>query len=137
MLTTHRQKVELSSVEVLPDGEGFVLGLVDADRAVHRMEFPSWTVLQLMRLLPRLNASLLQGSDRAPSGLIAYPVVQWCVQAAGADREVALSLTTDQQVESAYLLGADEAQAIHAALGEAIDAGADRSGSAARRAALN
>jgi hypothetical protein len=92
MTPMHREKVELSSVELLPDGEGFVLGLVAANRVVHRMELPSWTVHQLMRLLPRLDASLLQAQEQVAGGLIAYPVVQWCVQPTGEGQEVALSL---------------------------------------------
>lgn len=121
--TTYCHRAELGSIELLPDGQGFVLALVTAEREVHRMQLPVWTVHQLMRLLPRLDASLLQAQEPVAAGLIAYPVVQWCVQPTGADRAVAMSLTSDQQVEAAYLFGAADARAIHAALGEAIAAG--------------
>jgi hypothetical protein len=131
------QKVELSSVEVLPGGEGFVLGLVAANQEVHRIELPSWAVHQLMRLLPRLDASVLQAQGYSTGDLIAYPVVEWCVLPAGAEREVALSLKSNRQVESAYLISLEEARAFHAALGEAIDASPEQRGSTTAHGTVN
>jgi len=62
------RRVELASVEVLPGGEAFVLGLVDSNQQPLRVEFPCWAVHQLMRVLPRLDAALAQarGEPLAP-----------------------------------------------------------------------
>ena len=59
------QRVELGSIEILPDGESFVIGLVGANQQMHRMEMPAWTVHQLMRVLPRIDAALAQARDDA------------------------------------------------------------------------
>ncbi len=50
--------------------------------------------------------------------------MQWSVQPTGADESIAMSLQNSQRVELAYLLAADDARALHAALGEAIAPGA-------------
>jgi len=71
------RRVELSSVEVSPDGERFVLGFVAPNRDVHRMELPRWTVHQLMRMLPRLDAALSQARGERATDRIARPVVRW------------------------------------------------------------
>jgi hypothetical protein len=114
------RRVEIGSIEVAPHGESFVLGLVDANRDVHRMELPCWAVHELMRLLPRLDAALLQVRHELTSDLIAYPVVQASVEPTGADGAIALSLQTDRRVESAFLLAAHDAAALHVALGDAL-----------------
>lgn len=114
------ERVELGSVEMLPDGEGFVLGLVDSKQEVRRMELPSWTVHQLMRVLPRLDAALQQARNGVPSELVAYPIVRWAVECTGSDHSVALSVQTDRHVESAFLLAPADARAIHSALGSVL-----------------
>lgn len=121
MSSFENQCVELGSVEVSPHGRSFVLGLVGGNREVHRLELPCSTVHQLMRLLPRLDAALLQARDDVATDLIAYPVVEWAVEPVGADQSVALSLRTDRQVESAFLFAYEEASALHAALTQALD----------------
>jgi uncharacterized protein len=83
-------RVEFSSAEVLPHGESLVLSLVDGNSEVRRMELPSWALHQLMRILPRLDAALLQARQEVTSDLIAYPVTQWDLQRATTDRSVAL-----------------------------------------------
>jgi hypothetical protein len=118
MPESHR--VELGSVEVSPDGEGFVLGFIAPNQDVHRMQLPRWTLQQLMRMLPRLDAALVQARGEVGSDLIAYPVVQWCVERTGMEDTVALSVRDARHVESAYLFDACDAAAIHAALGEAL-----------------
>ena len=67
MPTLPSQRVELASIEILPDGESFVIGLVGANREMHRIEMPAWTVHQLMRVLPRIDAALAQARDSATS----------------------------------------------------------------------
>ena len=57
------QRVEIRSVEIQPDGESFVLGLVGANQELHRMELPSWAVHQLLRMLPRLDSALAQARE--------------------------------------------------------------------------
>ena len=121
MSSFENQCVELGSVEVSPHGRSFVLGLVGENREVHRLELPCWTVHQLMRLLPRLDAALLQARDEVAPDLIAYPVIEWAVEHTGADQSVALSLRTDRQVETAFLFAHEEASALHAALTQALD----------------
>ena len=63
MSACETRRVEIGSVEVLPDGESFVLGLVDANRELHRMELPSWAVHQLLRILPRVDGALAQARE--------------------------------------------------------------------------
>jgi len=121
MSSFENQCVELGSVEVSPHGRSFVLGLVGENREVHRLELPCWTVHQLMRLLPRLDAALLQARDEVAPDLIAYPVIEWAVEHTGADQSVALSLRTDRQVETAFLFAHEDASALHAALTQALD----------------
>lgn len=117
-------RVEFSSAEVLPHGESFVLSLVEANGDVHRMELPCWALHQLMRMLPRLDAALLQARQEVSSDLIAYPVLQWGLQSASADRAVALSVRTDRGVESAFLFDPADARALHASLGSTLSAAA-------------
>jgi len=114
--------VELSSVDVLPHGRSFVLGLADANGEVHRMELPSWALHQLMRMLPRLDAALLQARREITSDLIAYPVEQWGVERVATDQSVALSVRTDRGIESAYLFAPEDARALHATLSETLAA---------------
>jgi hypothetical protein len=113
------RRVELGSVEVRPDGESFVLGFGAPNHEQHRFELPRWAVHQLMRMLPRLDAALLQARQQLTSELIAYPVVQWHVEATGAGDTVALSLRTDRATELAFLLDGADARAIGAALAQA------------------
>jgi len=121
MSAAQGQRFELGSVEVLPDGESFVLLLLGDDQEVHRVELPCWTVHQLMRILPRLDATLMQARESLTTDLVAYPVVQWNVQRTGANSAVAMSVRDERQVESAFLLHTDDARALHAALGETLD----------------
>jgi hypothetical protein len=73
MPTLPSQRVELGSIEILPDGESFVIGLVGANQEMHRMEMPAWTVHQLMRVLPRLDFS--RGIPAAHRTLVAVPTL--------------------------------------------------------------
>ncbi|MDM0073686.1 hypothetical protein QTH90_04805 [Variovorax sp. J2P1-59] len=118
--THEHRRVELGSIDILPHGEGFVLGLVDASKKVHRMSFPSWTLHQLMRLLPRLDAALAEARKELSTSLIAYPIVRWDLERVGSDHAVALSVETDRGVESAFLLSPEDASALRARLGEAL-----------------
>ncbi|HEY4068993.1 MAG TPA: hypothetical protein VGM74_18955 [Burkholderiaceae bacterium] len=120
MARSEPQRVELGSVAISPNGGGFVLDLLDANQGVQRMELPPGSVQQLMRILPRLDAALMQARDELSSDLIAHTVVQWSVQPTGVDGSIAMSLQNSQRVELAYLLAADDARALHAALGEAL-----------------
>ena len=111
-------RVELGSVELLEQENGFVLGFIDMQNKTYRMQLPPWALHQLMRLLPRLDAALLQARGGLDSGLVAYPVTRWSIERIGIDDAVALSLQTDRGVESAFLLSSADASALHAALGE-------------------
>ena len=121
------QRVELGSVELAPNGETFVLGLVGANQQTLRMEMPSWTVHQLMRVLPRLDAVLCRSALDDDADLVAHRALQWSVQTAGADGTVALCVQSDQRVESAFSFAQQDAVALHAALGEALSARSVRS----------
>jgi hypothetical protein len=125
MSDPQNQRFELGSIEVMPDGESFVLGLVDSNEEIKRVELPRWTIHQLMRMLPRLDATLVQARSRLTSDLVAYGVVQWSVERTGADRAVAMSMQDERWVESAFLLSAGDAEALHCALGEALESGSD------------
>ena len=120
MSPTETLSVELSSVEIQPNGGSFVLSLVDANSGLHRMELPSWALHQLMRMLPRLDAALLQAQREVTSDLIAYPVTQWDLERVATDQSVALSVLTDRGAESAFLFGPEDALALHTTLGETL-----------------
>jgi hypothetical protein len=122
MSTIFGAPVELRSVEVLPGRDAFVVGLAGPNDEELRLEMPAWTVHQLMRLLPRLDAALTQACAPTTATLIAHPVVQWSVQRAAAGDALTLSVQSDRRVRAAFLLEADAARAIHAALGQAIEA---------------
>ncbi len=64
------QRVELSSAEVTPDGESFIMGFLGANSEVHRLELPFWAIHQLMRILPRLDAALLQARQAGASAAV-------------------------------------------------------------------
>ena len=116
--------VELRSLEIASDGEAFVLGFVAPNEDVHRMELPRWTLHQLMRMLPRLDAALLQARNEPCTDLIAHPVLGWTVEPAGTNGAVVLSVRDARQIESAYLFEVDDALTLHSALGDALaDAG--------------
>jgi hypothetical protein len=131
MTAAQSQRYELGSAEVLPDGESFVLSFVGRDQEVHRMELPRWTAHQLMRILPRLDATMMQARETLTPDLTAYPVVQWNVQRT--DGAVAMSVRDERQVELAFLLHTDDARALHAALGETLDDNVGRSTAAPAR----
>ncbi|HKX41483.1 MAG TPA: hypothetical protein VJO99_10025 [Burkholderiaceae bacterium] len=125
MTTVASRRAELGAIEVLPGRDGVVVGLVGPNAETLRIEMPAWTVHQLMRCLPRIDAALHGDGDSAP-GVIAYPIAQWSVRSVGQARSVALSMLSDRRVASTFMLGPDEARAIHRALGDAIKAaGAD------------
>jgi hypothetical protein len=137
MTARQSHRVNLCSIELVPDGQGFVFGLVAADQQVHRMELPSWTVYQLMRALPHLDAALLRARGEAAGELIAYPVVRWGAEPMGTDGAVALSVLSDRRVESSFLLAADDARALHAALGDLIGVTSSATRAADRQPAAN
>lgn len=121
MSASETRRVALGSIEIEPGGESFVLGLVGEHQEVLRMQMPSWAVHQLMRMLPRLDATLFHARDSITSDLIAHEVVEWSVEKTGVDHRVAVCVKTNQLVESAYLLSHDDAVAVHAALGESLE----------------
>lgn len=61
------RRVQLASVEALPGGDAFVLGLLTENQDLLRVELPCWTVHQLMRVLPRLDAALAQARGEPPA----------------------------------------------------------------------
>ena len=121
MTAPQNQRFELGSIELMPDGESFVLGLVDSNEEIKRVELPRWTIHQLMRMLPRLDATMVQARNRLTSDLVAYGVVQWSIERTGADRAVAMSMQDERREESAFWLSAENAEALCCALGEALE----------------
>lgn len=113
-------QVELSAVQVLPTGEGFVLEVSNGTEEPLQLCFPVWSLHQLMRALPRIDAAMHQARGAPSSAVLAYPVVDWTVEFAGAGQGVAMSLTTDRSVESGYAFDLDAALVLHRELGEAI-----------------
>lgn len=113
-------QVELSAVQILPDGEGFMLEVRSADQPPLQLRFPVWTLHQLMRVLPRIDAALHQSRQRVSAALLAYPVDDWTVEYAGPDRGITLCIRTDRNIDSGYTFAFDAALVLHRELGEAI-----------------
>lgn len=119
-------QVEMCSMQVSERGDGFVMDLANERRDAIRLEFPDWILHQLMRALPRIDAAL-QGAGAGSDTLIAYPLLQWSVESAGAGQGVALHLRNDRHVDAAFQLELEKAVALHRQLGEAIAGAARRS----------
>ena len=120
MLAPQVDQVELSAVQVLPGGDGFVLEVRNSDQQPLQLRFPVWSLRQLMRVLPRIDAALNQAQDAPSSAVLAYPVVEWTVEDAGASQGVAMCLKTDRNVVSGFAFDLDAALVLHRELGEAI-----------------
>lgn len=120
MPSPEAQRVELSSLEVQPHGESFVLGLVDVNHKIHRMELPYGSAFQLLRMLPHLDAALRRARREVVSSPIADVVVRCDVRRTGTEDAVALRLLSDRGVESLHLLASEDALSLFAALGEAL-----------------
>lgn len=116
--THHR--VEMCSIGLSSEGDGFIMELVNGKREAVRLEFPDWIVHQLMRALPHLDAAIQQRHTGQASSLVADPVAAWNVEPVGAGMGVAMHLRTDREVDAAYHLSPQDAAALHQALGEAI-----------------
>ena len=113
-------EVDLVSVQVRADREGFVLECLDQEQRTVQLQFRSWALHQLMRALPRVDAAMHQTPGSPASAVHAHPVTEWFVQRSGIADDVAMCLRTDRQVESAFTLDYETALAFHRELGEAI-----------------
>jgi len=116
-------RVERFSLQVLPDGRGFVIELVDNNNATSRIEFPPWALHQLMRVMPHVDAALREG-DGAPidaADLLAYPVIEWTIGRSGPTDGVALRLRNDRRIDAGFYFAREDAVAFHHELGEAIN----------------
>lgn len=114
-------QVELSAVQVLPQGEGFVLVVRSADQQPLQLRFPVWALHQLMRVLPRIDAALHRCEDAPSRAVLAYPVADWTVEYAGHGHGIAMCLKTDREVESGFAFELEAAQVLHRELGDAIE----------------
>jgi len=115
-----RHRVELCSMRVLPDSDGFVMDLANADNQALRLEFPSWMLAQLMRALPQLDAALNRVAGAGPNALIAHPVDGWTIASPGPGQGLALCLRDVRHVETALHFSLDEARSFQHELAEAI-----------------
>src|SRR5262245_41040566 len=104
--------VEVSRVDVLPDQQAFVLSLRHPVHGVLRLQFPRWALYQLMRLLPQIDAAMINVNPDPAPGAIAYPVVQWTFGRL-ADEGIAVTLRTDTLVESNFAFDYQAAAAFH------------------------
>jgi len=115
-----RHQVELCSMQVLPDSDGFVMDLANADNQAVRLEFPGWMLPQLMRALPQLDAVLNRVDGAGPNALVAHPVDGWSIASPGPGQGLALCLRDARHVETALHFSLDEARSFQHELGEAI-----------------
>jgi len=114
-----RQRVEMCTIHLSERIDGFVMDLTNEDGEAASLAFPAWVVHQLQRLLPYIDAAILQGSSQ-PGMLVAHAVTDWNVEPSGPGLGVAIHLRSNRQVDAAYLLSPDDATILHHALGEAI-----------------
>lgn len=121
MSTRETYQVEFSGVQVLADGEGFLLECRDGQPQPLRLQFPAWALYQLMRTFPRIEAAMEHAQTNLSSAIMAHPVVGWSVERSGLDRDIALCVQTDQQIESAFTFDIESAKAFRLALDEAIE----------------
>jgi len=120
--TSQIDQLELSSVQVLPGGGGFMLEVRTPEQQSLQLRFSVATLYQLMRVLPRIDAALHQSVEGLSSALLAYPVIDWAAEHVGLDGGVAISLRTDRHVESGFAFDLDAAQRFCRDLGAAITA---------------
>lgn len=114
-----RQRVEMCTIHLAEGTDGFVMDLTNDDGEAASLAFPAWVVHQLQRLLPYIDAAILQGSSQ-PNMLVAHAVTDWNVEPSGPGLGVAIHLRTNRQIDAAYLLSPDDATILHHALGEAL-----------------
>lgn len=113
-----KHEVEDFVIQARADGNGFVMDLANEKQEAIRLEFPSWMLHQLMRVLPKLDAALHQPSDEAT--LLAYPVSAWRIEREDLGPGVIMRMRDNREVESALHFALADAQAFHRQLGEAI-----------------
>ncbi|HTT12432.1 MAG TPA: hypothetical protein VMG60_16235 [Burkholderiaceae bacterium] len=109
--------VELSRVDVLPGEQAFVLQVTHPVQGVQRLRFPRWALYQLMRLLPQVDAVMMNAG--AP-GAVAYPVKAWSFGRLAQDG-IVVTLRTDTLVDSSFAFDYQAAAAFHFGLGELLD----------------
>jgi hypothetical protein len=115
-----RLRIDSCSLQLAEHADAFVMEVAEGGGETVRLEFPSWLLPQLMRVLPRIDAAIRRG-DSGPAGApIAYPLDEWRVASAGPGLGVTIQLRDDRQVDTAFHLGVDEALALHCELGDAI-----------------
>ncbi len=112
---------EFSGVQVLADGEGFLLECQDGQARPLRLRLPSQALYQLMRVLPRLEAAMEHARTDLSSAIMAHPVVGWSVERSGLDRDIAFCVRTDKQIESAFTFDIESAKAFRLELSDAIE----------------
>lgn len=121
MSTRQTYQVEFSGVQVLADGEGFLLECRDDQPQLLRLQFPSWALYQLMRVFPRIESAMQQKQGQLSSAVVVHPVVGWCVEQSGMAQDVAVCVRTDQHIESAFAFDIESAKAFRRELDEAIE----------------
>ena len=115
-------QLELSSVQVLPGGEGFMLEVRTGEKQSLQLRFPALALHQLMRVLPRVDAALHLSQGGLSGALLAYPVIDWSAEHVGPDCGIAISLRTDRHVESGFAFDLEAAQRFFGDLSAAIAA---------------
>lgn len=118
---TSRHQVEECAIQLLDDGQGFALDLIDGEGHAVRVACPTWMLHQLMRMLPRVDAALHPTHCLPAAALVGYPVQAWLFEPAPGSG-LALSLRTTQQVEAGFCFSLADARRFQHALGEAIAA---------------
>lgn len=113
-----RHEVEDFVIRALPGGHGFAMDLANAKQESVRLEFPSWMLHQLMRVLPKLDAAMQQPS--ADAVLLAYQIAAWRIEHQGYGGGLVMRLRDSRDIESALHFALSDAQDFHRELGEAI-----------------
>jgi hypothetical protein len=115
-----RLRIDSCSLQLAEHADAFVMEVAEGGGETVRLEFPSWLLPQLMRVLPRIDAAVRRGDAAAAGAPIAYPLDEWRVASAGPGLGVTIRLRDERHVDAAFHLGVDEALALHRELGEAI-----------------
>lgn len=109
-------QVEACMVRLSAERPGFIMDLADPEGQTLSVEFPSWIVHQLMRILPRVDAALQAPADASLATVPAYPVTAWHVSSDAEAQSVALHVSDEREVEGGFRFNLEQAHALQQAV---------------------